>query len=107
MAKTLVVTEKPSVAQTLAAVLGANKRGDGFLEGGEWLILWTGITAGDFHIHGAFAGRAVMPRRDYLLAAGAIIVIPAQNAGKPAITDSSFFSKIHNEHTSNFLICSF
>jgi DNA topoisomerase-3 len=36
----LVVTEKPSVAQSIAAVLGANKRGDGYLEGGDWLISW-------------------------------------------------------------------
>jgi len=40
MAKNLVVTEKPGVAQTLAAVLGAKKRGDGFFEGGDWLISW-------------------------------------------------------------------
>jgi len=40
MAKILVVTEKPSVAKTIGAVLGANKRGDGFLEGGGWLISW-------------------------------------------------------------------
>jgi len=36
----LIITEKPSVALSLAAVLGANKRGDGFLEGGDWLISW-------------------------------------------------------------------
>ena len=36
----LIVTEKPSVAQSIAAVLGVNKRGDGHLEGGGWLISW-------------------------------------------------------------------
>ena len=29
----LVIAEKPSVAQSLAKVLGANKRCDGYLEG--------------------------------------------------------------------------
>ena len=36
----LIVTEKPSVAASLSAVLGAKKRGDGFLEGEGWLISW-------------------------------------------------------------------
>jgi len=40
MGKILVVTEKPSVAQSIAAVLGAKNRGDGYLEGGNWLISW-------------------------------------------------------------------
>ena len=40
MGKILVVTEKPSVAQSIAAVLGAKNRGDGYLEGGGWLISW-------------------------------------------------------------------
>jgi len=40
MVKTLVVTEKLSVAQTIAAVLDAKKRGDGFIEGSGWLISW-------------------------------------------------------------------
>ena len=40
MEKTLVVTEKPSVAQSISAVLGAKKRGDGYIEGCGWLISW-------------------------------------------------------------------
>ena len=36
----LVITEKPSVAKTISAVLGANKRQDGFFEGNGWLISW-------------------------------------------------------------------
>ena len=32
----LVIAEKPSVAQSLAAVLGATSRKDGYLEGGGW-----------------------------------------------------------------------
>ena len=30
MGKTLVIIEKPSVVQSIAAVLGANKRGEGY-----------------------------------------------------------------------------
>ena len=36
----LVIAEKPSVAQSLAAVLGATSRKDGYLEGGGWLVSW-------------------------------------------------------------------
>ena len=36
----LVIAEKPSVAQSLAKVIGANKRQDGYLEGGEYLVSW-------------------------------------------------------------------
>ena len=36
----LVVCEKPSVARSIAAVLGAGRREDGFLSGGGYLISW-------------------------------------------------------------------
>ena len=36
----LVVCEKPSVARNIAAVLGAGRRGDGFLSGGGYLVSW-------------------------------------------------------------------
>ena len=36
----LVIAEKPSVAQSLARVIGADKRQDGYLEGGEYLVSW-------------------------------------------------------------------
>jgi DNA topoisomerase-3 len=36
----LVIAEKPSVAKSLAAVLGADTRKDGFLEGGGYLVSW-------------------------------------------------------------------
>lgn len=36
----LVLAEKPSVAQSIAKVLGANKRGDGYLEGNGYVISW-------------------------------------------------------------------
>ena len=36
----LVIAEKPSVAQSLARVIGAEKRQDGYLEGGGYLVSW-------------------------------------------------------------------
>jgi len=35
-----VVAEKPSVARDIARVLGATKRGQGYLSGGEWIVTW-------------------------------------------------------------------
>ena len=36
----LVVSEKPSVAQSIAKVLGAFTRRDGYLEGNDYLVSW-------------------------------------------------------------------
>ena len=36
----LVIAEKPSVAQTIAAALGAKKKQDGYIEGNGYLISW-------------------------------------------------------------------
>ena len=36
----LVIAEKPSVAQSLAAVLGATERKNGYLDGNGWLVSW-------------------------------------------------------------------
>ena len=36
----LVIAEKPSVAQSLARVIGADKCRDGYLEGGGYLVSW-------------------------------------------------------------------
>ena len=36
----LVIAEKPSVAMSLAAVLGAKEKKDGYLEGGGYLVSW-------------------------------------------------------------------
>ncbi len=36
----LVIAEKPSVAQSIAAVLGAKERKDGYLQGGGFLVSW-------------------------------------------------------------------
>ena len=38
--KTLIITEKPSVAQAIAAVVGALARKDGYFEGGGYLVGW-------------------------------------------------------------------
>lgn len=35
------ITEKPSVAKDIAAILGANTRRDGYFEGGDYRITWT------------------------------------------------------------------
>lgn len=36
----LIIAEKPSVAQSIAAVLGVKSRRDGYLEGGGYLVSW-------------------------------------------------------------------
>lgn len=36
----LVIAEKPSVAQSLAVVLGANHKKQGYLEGNGWIVSW-------------------------------------------------------------------
>ena len=36
----LVISEKPSVAQAIAKVIGAYKREDGYLEGSGYIVSW-------------------------------------------------------------------
>lgn len=36
----LVIAEKPSVAMSIAKVIGANKRKDGYIEGGGYKVSW-------------------------------------------------------------------
>ena len=36
----LVIAEKPSVAQSIAKVIGADKREDGYLEGNGYIVSW-------------------------------------------------------------------
>lgn len=36
----LIIAEKPSVAQTIAAALGVKEKKDGYIEGGGYLISW-------------------------------------------------------------------
>lgn len=40
MAKSLIITEKPSVAQEFARILGVSGRNDGYIENGEYVITW-------------------------------------------------------------------
>ena len=50
----LVIAEKPSVAQSLAAVIGATTRKDGYLEGNGWRVSWcvghlAGLSPADYY----------------------------------------------------------
>ena len=36
----LVIAEKPSVAQSLAKVIGANQKKDGYMEGNGYIVSW-------------------------------------------------------------------
>ena len=36
----LVIAEKPSVARSIAAVLDADEKKNGYIQGGEYLISW-------------------------------------------------------------------
>ncbi|SEP87091.1 DNA topoisomerase-3 [Virgibacillus subterraneus] len=40
MGKTLVLAEKPSVGRDIARVLNCNKKGNGFLEGSNYIVTW-------------------------------------------------------------------
>lgn len=40
MSKTLVLAEKPSVARDIARVLKCGKKGNGYLEGGKYVVTW-------------------------------------------------------------------
>lgn len=40
MSKSVVLAEKPSVARDIARVLGCNKKGNGFLEGSNYIVTW-------------------------------------------------------------------
>ena len=38
--KKIIIAEKPSVAQSIAKVIGADKREDGYLEGNGYIVSW-------------------------------------------------------------------
>ena len=40
MRRKLVIAEKPSVAQTIANVLGAREKGDGYISSDRWIVSW-------------------------------------------------------------------
>lgn len=45
----LVLAEKPSVAMSLSKMIGANQRGDGYMEGNGYLVSWcVGASGGTF-----------------------------------------------------------
>ena len=57
MAFRLVIAEKPSVAQTIAAALGIKGKQDGYIEGGGYLIFMVrrafGTACGSCRLRGA------------------------------------------------------
>ena len=40
MSRVLIVAEKPSVAKSIANVVGAYQEKEGYLEGGDWIVSW-------------------------------------------------------------------
>ncbi len=40
MNKIVVLAEKPSVGRDLARILNCNKKGNGFFEGGKYIVTW-------------------------------------------------------------------
>ena len=40
LAKSLIITEKPSVAQEFARILGVSGRNDGYIENSDYVITW-------------------------------------------------------------------
>lgn len=59
----LVVCEKPSVAQAIAAVLGAKQRGDGFLSGNGYIVSWCFGHLAEFSSADAYDGKYAKWRR--------------------------------------------
>jgi len=53
----LVLAEKPSVAMTISAVLGATKRNEGYNEGGGYLVTWCYGHLGEFASPDAYEER--------------------------------------------------
>ena len=47
----LVLAEKPSVAQSIAKVLGAAKREDGYLEGNGYVVSWCAVSYTHLRAH--------------------------------------------------------
>lgn len=44
----LVIAEKPSVGASIASVLGATRRGDGYMEGSGYIVSWCFGHIGEF-----------------------------------------------------------
>jgi DNA topoisomerase-3 len=62
----LVICEKPSQAQSIAAVLKATQRQDGYLQGGEWLVSWCLGHLGELAPADAYGGEYKRWSRDAL-----------------------------------------
>ena len=68
----LVISEKPSVAQSIAAVIGAKQRGDGYLEGGGrspadgYLVSWCLGHLAELASAGAYGEKYAKWRREDL-----------------------------------------
>lgn len=41
MEHTLILTDKPEVGKTIARIIGADKRGNGYMAGGGYIVTWT------------------------------------------------------------------
>ena len=78
----LVIAEKPSVAQSLSAVIGATARKDGYLEGNGWRVSWcVGHLAGladadsyDKNARQAFYQKVFYPDNSYEFKEGSTFV---------------------------------
>lgn len=62
----LVVCEKPSVAQAIAAMIGARQRGDGYLSGNGYLVSWCFGHLAEFSSADAYDGKYAKWRRNDL-----------------------------------------
>lgn len=63
---TLVVAEKPSVGMSIASVLGAKQRGEGYMEGNGYLISWCVGHIGEFAEPSIYNDKYTKWRRDDL-----------------------------------------
>ena len=59
----LVLAEKPSVAMSLSKVIGANQRGDGYMEGNGYLVSWCVMLM----LHQAFFVKIIFNNVDFQL----------------------------------------
>ena len=79
----LVIAEKPSVAQSIAAVLGAKSRHDGYLEGGGYIVSWC------FGHLAELADAAVYNADDAKWTLAALPIIPSHSASSSALKSRS------------------
>ena len=51
MSYQLIIAEKPSVARSIAGVIGADKKQDGYMEGNGYLVSWCGFIFSNQELH--------------------------------------------------------